>query len=131
MAVMPEMKVHFSFDIPSVEEKSWGTTEPLLVSPTIEVHRIKVKPHSWCSVHKHMSKWNAFVVIDGELIVQLTQKNGYKNHHLKKADFLNVAPEVVHQFRTFDEPCVAYEIYFPKALGEEDIVRITQGGSVS
>lgn len=126
-----EMKVHFSFDVHSVEDKAWGTTEPLLVLPTIEIHRIKVKPHSWCSVHKHVSKWNAFVVVEGELHVQLVQKNVRENYHLKKADFLNVAPEVVHQFRTFDEPCVAYEIYFPKALGKEDIVRFIQGGSVS
>ena len=48
-----------------IEGKVWGSTEPILQSPAVEIHRINVKKDGYCSQHKHQSKINMFYVISG------------------------------------------------------------------
>ena len=48
-----------------IEGKVWGTTEPLIVNSSLEVHRITVIKGGYCSLHKHQSKYNAFYVMKG------------------------------------------------------------------
>ena len=52
------------------EGKVWGTTQTLINSPVVEVHRIIINKDGYCSQHTHQSKINAFYVISGELEVQ-------------------------------------------------------------
>ena len=56
--------------------KVWGSTEPLLVTPFIELHRITTLPGYKCSEHKHEHKWNGFYCISGLMDINV-RKNDY------------------------------------------------------
>ena len=110
--------------------KIWGTTECLLKTPLIEVHLLHIKPHSQCSLHKHLYKWNAFLVQSGTLIIEVT-KNNYPlvdKTVLHSGEMTTVQPGELHRFLTGDAATVAIEIYYPEELSE-DIERINCGSS--
>ena len=50
------------------EGKVWGTTQTLINSPVVEVHRIIINKDGYCSQHTHQSKINAFYVISGDTL---------------------------------------------------------------
>ena len=104
--------------------KVWGTTELLLKTPFIEVHRLKIKPNARCSLHCHKYKHNAFMVSTGRLIIEVV-KNDYPltdRTELGPGDFTTVKPNEFHRFVTEDEPVTGIEIYYCEPL-REDIVR--------
>ena len=107
-------------------EKVWGTTECLYYSPTVEVHRIVVKPGGYCSVHRH-HKLNQFQVVSGELKVLLFEPE----YHifLGPGDRFTVPTMRWHQFQAAG-PVEAMEVYVPAALSPEDIERRSEGGLV-
>lgn len=109
-------------------EKPWGTTECLLQTPLVEVHRIKVNEYSYCSWHKHEHKWNAFYVIDGVLRIEFD--NSYNNYNLANGGFIAVKPGEYHRFVSSWGPVTALEIYYPDILGE-DIIRRDVGGCLT
>ena len=108
--------------------KVWGTTEPLLVTPMVEVHRIKTNKGYKCSEHMHQYKWNGFYCISGGTKIQV-RKNNYDLTDvttLSPGDFTSVKPGEYHWFESvFDS--VLLEIYYPEAISE-DIVRKSVGG---
>ena len=115
----------------SVTEKIWGTTECVERSALFEAHRLSIKPLHRCSLHRHSFKWNAFIVIKGTLYIDelKSDKPQVDTTTLKAGDFIALKPGEHHQFRTGNEPCEAYEVYYPEALSE-DIERKDQGGPV-
>lgn len=109
--------------------KAWGSTELMLKTPLIEVHRLTIKPNARCSQHAHSFKWNAFVVMSGSLKIEVT-KNDYDLvdvTELEAGDFTTVRPGEYHRFVSGDEPVMAFEIYYPETLSE-DIIRKDCGG---
>ena len=112
-----------------ITEKVWGTTECVLATPLIEIHRLKIKPKFQCSLHTHKRKWNAFIVISGELEIIEAKADHVPPDKtiLHPGDFLMAPPGEHHRFRTGILPCEAYEIYYPDALSE-DIERKDTGG---
>ncbi len=110
--------------------KVWGTTEPLLQTPLIEVHRIHIKPGFVCSMHKHERKWNMFYVISGQLAIEV-QKNDYDLldvTELTGGQWTSVRPGEFHRFRSItDVECL--EIYYLEGL-TADIVRQNVGGAL-
>ena len=109
--------------------KVWGKTEPLLITPMIEVHRIEINPYAYCSMHKHQYKYNMFYVIEGELFIHV-KKNDYDLvdiTHLRSGDYTTVKPNEFHQFKTEGSPVKALEIYYLESIGE-DIIRESVGG---
>ena len=115
-------------------EKIWGTTEPLIVTPLFEMHRLVIKPGFRCSLHVHRFKWNAFFVIFGELFIDLVAADvgaPVVVEHLSVGGFTTVAPGLHHQFRTNDDGPLtsALECYYTEPLSE-DIVRRNVGGPV-
>jgi mannose-6-phosphate isomerase-like protein (cupin superfamily) len=110
-----------------ITEKNWGTTEALLRTPLIEVHRIAVRPFACCSWHKHERKWNAFFVADGALRIEIDELPRLTMTPLRSHGFLAVGPGVWHRFTTGGEPAVAIELYYPDCLSE-DIIRRDVGG---
>ncbi len=111
------------------EGKVWGTTETLLTTNTVEVHRIKINPRSYCSMHKHEFKWNMFYVIKGRLYIEV-EKNNYDLTdvtELFQGQHTSVKPNEFHRFFTKDEPVEALEVYYLNSISE-DIVRKTVGG---
>lgn len=111
--------------------KAWGSTELLLSTPFIEVHRLRILPHMQCSMHGHDYKWNAFYVISGELTIAVEKKSYplVDETALRAGDFTTVKPGEFHRFISHNNPVEALEIYYPECLSE-DIVRRDVGGMV-
>jgi quercetin dioxygenase-like cupin family protein len=110
-----------------IEGKIWGNTEPLLQSPAIEIHRIKVKEGGYCSQHAHQSKINAFYVIHGELEIQRWKDYGLCDSTMLKAGDLSIVPAgEQHRFKAH-KYTEALEIYWAE-LDHNDIQRENVGG---
>ena len=110
-----------------IEGKVWGTTEPILQSPAIELHRIKVNPGAYCSQHKHQSKINIFYVISGELEIQRWKDYGLcDSTHLFAGDTSIVPAGEMHRFVAHQET-EALELYCTE-LKHHDIQRENVGG---
>jgi mannose-6-phosphate isomerase-like protein (cupin superfamily) len=109
--------------------KVWGTTDDLLMTPSIEVHKINIEPNTHCSMHKHQFKYNMFYVISGKLEIHV-RKNDYDLvdiTELKSGEWTTVSPNEYHMFQSKDVDVEALEIYY---LGPifKDIIRETVGG---
>lgn len=111
--------------------KVWGTTQLLLATPMLEVHRLVVLSGSYCSLHKHEGRWNAFLVTKGRLYIEVHQKDYplVDTTVAEPGDVTTVPPGLLHLFRTDGEGAECFELYYPPSLGSEDIVRQAVGGS--
>ena len=113
-----------------ISGKVWGTTEPILETPFIQIHRICVNPRAKCSMHKHEHKWNLFYVVRGSLDI-ITRKNDYDltdTTTLYASMAHSVRPGEFHRFENISEvACVALEVYYLDPLAE-DIIRENCGG---
>ena len=115
----------------AITGKVWGTTECVLATPLIEVHKLTIKPNHECSLHVHRRKWNAFIVTRGRLFVDVV-KNDYPltdTTKLEAGDVTTIRPGEHHKFRTGRQSCEALEIYYPDVLSE-DIDRKGHGGPI-
>lgn len=104
--------------------KVWGNTRLLFGTPLVEAHLLSVKPNAQCSMHCHEFKWNAFVVLSGELTIEVRKKK-YKltdETVLRAGESTAVRPGEFHRFRSGSRPVTAIEVYYPESLSE-DIVR--------
>jgi mannose-6-phosphate isomerase-like protein (cupin superfamily) len=112
----------------SVVGKIWGTTEPLAQTPLCELHRIRVQPGGFCSVHKHHGRANGFYVIRGAIEVRVWSAGGAvtKTTILTPGDYFTVDPGHLHQFFSAHGAEVL-ELYYPVLRGD-DIERINEGG---
>jgi len=108
--------------------KVWGTTQCLFSTNNVEIHRIETIESAYCSKHKHNSKYNAFYVESGSLVVK-TWKGDYPlvdTTTVKAGEMTVVKPGEYHMFYAPEET-VAFEIYWADSV-PEDIVRETCGG---
>ena len=83
-----------------------------------------LEPRRRCSWHSHKASYNQFTVISGTLGVR-TDK-GYTSKIGAKQVF-TVEPGVMHEFLTYDDPCIVEEIAFV-SYDENDIQRERLGG---
>lgn len=110
--------------------KVWGTTELLLKTPFIEIHRLAILPNMRCSLHKHEYKANAFYVQTGRLYIEV-RKNDYAltdTTELGPGELMVAKPNEFHRFVTKDEGMTGIEIYYPEPISE-DIIRADVGGA--
>lgn len=111
--------------------KIWGSTQELLSTPMLAMHRLTILPNHQCSLHVHRFKWNGFFVVKGRMLIDVV-KNDYEltdTTDLGPGDITTVKPGEHHRFRTGNEPCEAIEFYYTEPLSE-DIVRKDKGGPV-
>jgi len=113
----------------NVEGKVWGSTCPLLQTPAIEIHEIKINSGGFCSTHAHQSKINAFYVLEGELIIRRHKDYGLVDEtHLFMGDMCVVPAGEKHSFHAYEET-EALEIYWAE-LNHQDIIRDDVGGVI-
>lgn len=108
--------------------KVWGSTEPLIVTPMIEVHRINAKKGKQSSIHMHQFKWNAFYCISGQTEIHVDKRPKTKfveNTKLGPGDFTTVKPGEYHRFRAIEDS-VLLEIYYPEGISEDIIRRLEE-----
>ena len=109
--------------------KIWGMTTEIAKHPVFSVHYIQVMPHTFCSVHRHAHRVNLFYVLSGELIVRMwSAADGVRDVQLRVGDTLEVPAGVYHQFRCVTGADVI-EIYYPILPNDDDIERISEGGT--
>lgn len=104
-----------------ISGKVWGSTELLIATPMFEIHRLRIYPNACCSMHLHQFKHNAFLVVEGRLLIDV-EKNDYKLldvTELLPGDMTSVRPTEYHRFRTEDESCLAYEVYYTEPLSAD------------
>lgn len=116
------------------QTKVWGTTEDLFSSGLFEAHRIEAKEGGYCSWHKHDSKYNGFLLVEGqmEVVAATGPDDGDLVTALLPGELFIVPPGVWHQFQT-DAGATVIELYWPAGLNDftvPDIVRDRLGGVV-
>ncbi len=107
--------------------KVWGTTELIEQNGVLEFHRIMIEKGGVCSKHKHLYKWNGFMVESGALLIRVWQ-NDYDlvdETILNPGEYTKVKPGLYHQFEAI-ERTVAYELYWAE-FKTHDIIRETVG----
>lgn len=110
--------------------KVWGTTECLLSTPFLEIHRLTIVPHAHCSLHLHKSRCNAFFVLSGKLWIDVHQ-DAYKlvdRTLLLPGQTTSVPNGLRHRFCTEDQAVECLELYYPPPLEPGDIIREDIGG---
>ena len=110
-----------------IEGKVWGTTEPILQSPAVEIHRIVVNAGAYCSQHKHQSKINAFYVSKGELEIKRWKDSGLGDSTPLVAGEMSIVPPGEEHMFVAHQDTEALEIYWSE-LNHNDIQRQTVGG---
>jgi len=106
--------------------KVWGETRLVTRNAALELHEITFKAGAVCSEHKHLRKWNGFMVLSGVMLVRVWQESGLVDETVLRAgEYMEVAPGLVHQFEGVEDGR-ALEVYWA-ALEWDDIVRRTVG----
>lgn len=110
-------------------KKIWGNTEKIFNLNNVEIHRIEINKHTYCSEHIHEYKHNLFYVESGKIVVNYWENNNEKKSIvLEKGKFYSIAPKIMHQFIGLEDS-VVFEIYWVELL-DDDIKRRTIGGKL-
>jgi len=110
----------------AIQGKKWGTTQCIFAANNVEVHRIFARKGGFCSIHRHVGKFNTFFVESGSLLIR-THKDGLDDETVIGAgQSTYVRPGDEHQFEALEDTW-ALEIYFV-FLDPDDIQRSSQGG---
>ena len=119
-----------TFDIPPIgprQAKVWGTTQLVFARNGTEAHRITFEKGGYCSKHRHVAKWNRFLVLSGSLRVTIFQPDGNLDETMiEQGGITDVPPGVWHRFETV-QPGSALEFYWT-VLDPQDIEREEEGG---
>ncbi len=116
--------------------KIWGDTERIHRLPNTSLHVINIKKSGYCSIHRHATKGNMFLLESGRVEIRewiFDYKPGEKHDVTyvleTPGDTLNIPAGTVHQFAAVEDS-VVYEFYYADGgeLDEEDIERFTVGG---
>lgn len=113
----------------ALQEKIWGSTEALIITPMFEMHRLIIKPWHRCSMHVHQFKHNAFYGLQGHVFIDTEIGRSGQRVELLPDHVFTIAPGVAHQFQTASAFCTMLEMYFTEPLSE-DIIRRNVGGHV-
>jgi len=110
-----------------MQGKIWGTTEEIFRNESVSIHELRIIAGGFCSEHRHESKINHFIVIDGilEIIVWTAEGIGDKTT-LYSGQRMMIPPGVWHKFRAVSQTH-AFEIYEVR-MNEADILRRSIGG---
>ena len=111
----------------NILKKVWGIRERLLETSTVVVDRLTLEANSFCSWHYHEFKYNTFIVLEGELCIELDVD---KKLWMTKDEHYIIEPKIKHRFITEEVPAKIMEIMYTKPVLEDDIIRIVQGGKI-
>jgi len=111
----------------NILKKVWGIRERLLETSTVVVDRLTLESNSFCSWHYHEFKYNMFIVLEGELCLEL---EGEERKWLIKDESYIVEPKIKHRFITEEVPAKIMEVMYTKPVLEDDIIRSIQGGKI-
>lgn len=111
--------------------KIWGSTQKVFEHNNVECHLIHIKAGHACSLHRHIHRHNGFLVISGELVIEV-HKNDYDlvdRTRLLPGQSTYCKAGEHHRF-VAKEDTVAIEWYWVK-LDKDDIERKDHGHELS
>jgi mannose-6-phosphate isomerase-like protein (cupin superfamily) len=120
-----------TFNVPPigpVQGKVWGKTQLVFANGTSEMHVLAIQSGGFSSKHKHLGKWNRFLVLSGELEVHVFRDQMTDVTTLKDGQITDVPPGVWHKFYAKSN-VVCIEIYW-SSLEAADIERKDTGGLI-
>lgn len=114
-----------------VEQKCWGTTEEVIWSPVMSVHRCEVNRGGYCSWHHHRHRVNLFICETADIVVQYTLVPGDQPviHHIPPGHTYQILPTMDHRFIVLGSGLL-WEVYWPlpgRPFERDDIVRYDTG----
>jgi len=118
-------------ELGSIQGKVWGTTKLLFRMNGVSCWELHAVKGGYCSLHRHRHRWNRFVVLSGELVVQQHVEDGDGGTNVDESvvqagGVTDVPPGVMHMFEAKDDSAVL-EFYWTE-LDDGDIERFTTGG---
>ena len=127
---MVPASVPYFFTTMKKQGKVWGITSEIFNNGNVSLHYLKIRKGGYCSEHFHLAKSNIFVVLAGELKINIfIKKNNTESIDstiLKTGQETMVLPQTVHSFEAMTEvECL--EIYTSE-IKNDDIIRRNSGG---
>jgi mannose-6-phosphate isomerase-like protein (cupin superfamily) len=108
------------------EQKIWGQRWLIRCDSTHAVSYLELEKNVQCSWHRHETKYNLFVVLEGELILEIEELDNIKTVTLNKGEEFTIKPGQWHLFRCFCENTKVIEEMFVE-YNESDIERQNKG----
>ena len=112
----------------NIQGKVWGRTSPLFLHSNVEINKVHIFDGGFCSKHRHVAKFNMFVVFQGILKIRVW-KNDYDLVDITEigpGECTTVKPGEYHSFEALGT-VDALEVYWVE-LDPGDIERETVGG---
>tara|TARA_R110001583_G_scaffold194567_2_gene365775 strand:+ start:389 stop:739 length:351 start_codon:yes stop_codon:yes gene_type:complete len=109
--------------------KVWGLTQEIFKNNNFELHRIETKKGGFCSIHRHLHKYNAFYIESGKLEITIyeTDYDLIDKTIISSGDLTIAKPGTFHKFEALEDT-ICYEIYWVE-LNHNDIERKNVGGT--
>jgi len=107
--------------------KVWGERRRILLTDTIELDLLYLKPNTFCSTHSHTDKINLFTVIKGKVRIETE----FGKITLKKNESFQVDASLKHRFVALAKS-IMIEVAFVSTgkIDADDIKREVQGGKI-
>lgn len=113
-----------------IQGKTWGTTQCIFKTDTVEIWHINIKKGGYCSEHFHDYKWNRFFILHGNIKVKIFRDESedelIDETILGPGQATDVHPKLWHVFEALEDT-EALEVYWV-SLDPGDIQRRTHGG---
>ena len=106
------------------ELKVWGERWTIRQDSTHRTAYLELLPFRRCSWHRHIQKWNTFVVVYGA--VEIRTQEGHIV--LKRGECCTIKPGEWHEFRTYEARSAMLEEMYVE-YSEDDIERVRLGGT--
>lgn len=111
------------------EVKIWGERWLIRKDSTHAVSFLDLKEGTKCSWHKHDTKYNLFVVLDGQLTLRIEELGEVKEINLFHGEEFTIKPGQWHLFECrVSNTQVIEEMYVE--YNEADIYRMSKGGKL-
>ena len=119
--------------LPFWEEKCWGEVLHCFHNSQASVSYLKVREGYRCSRHFHEDRANDFIVISGQIMIEVWSKGKEpKTELLIPGDTFSVLSKIVHRFNVIESGDLI-EVYWPDRGGVvsiDDIIRLDVGGVI-
>ena len=87
-------------------EKLWGYEKILISTPLYAAKEIHLVEGSQCSLHYHKDKDETFIVMEGEVVIELEDVI----HYLKAGTVLHIKPYQKHRFYSTTPTAMMLEV---------------------
>lgn len=120
-----------TFNVPPigpVQGKHWGRTQLVFAQNAVEAHSLCIREGGFSSKHRHVAKWNRFLVLSGTLQIHVYHDDDADADVtvLTSGQITDIPPSCYHRFcAVTDVKCI--EMYWV-SLEAGDIERADVGG---